>query len=450
MKTTPRICVIGAGPSGMSVLYQFAEMGNMPNVVCYEKQKTWGGIWNFTWRTGLDENNEHCHSSLYKDLWTNAPKEANLEFPDYTFEKHFGKAVPSFMPASAVKDYLEGRWKNGTKIDLSKYIQFNTVVRYVRYDVDKEHYVVVVDNCKENETREEFFSHVIVCAGIFNFPNQPELPGIDKFQGRVLHSHNFRGATEFKGQTVLIIGGSFSAEDIALQSIKFGAKHVILTCRHESHHLRWPEGVEERPFVDKFDGNKVCFLDGSEMLVDVVVFCTGYRTHFPFLESKLRLSEDTAPYPSGLYKGTLLVEHGDCKLFYIGVQNQIYSMTLFDCLASWVCKYILGKLPDEPKSMDEMLKDVRKWEADGQKVTNPIEMLKLHTTLLDDISTSSGYTKDILKAGPRFMEWLQHRTDDMATFRDHSFRSIYTNTLAPTGSPFMQAFDDSLETFKKC
>lgn len=58
--------------------------------------------------SGLDNNNEHCHSSLYKDLWTNAPKEANVEFPDYTFEKHFGKPVPSYPPAAAVRSYLEG------------------------------------------------------------------------------------------------------------------------------------------------------------------------------------------------------------------------------------------------------------------------------------------------------------------------------------------------------
>ena len=30
-------------------------------------------------------------------LWSNGPKEC-LEFPYYTFEEHFGKAIPSFPP----------------------------------------------------------------------------------------------------------------------------------------------------------------------------------------------------------------------------------------------------------------------------------------------------------------------------------------------------------------
>ena len=52
-----RICVIGAGPSGTAVLRAFKsakEKGAIiPEVVCYEKQSDWGGLWNYSWRTGL-------------------------------------------------------------------------------------------------------------------------------------------------------------------------------------------------------------------------------------------------------------------------------------------------------------------------------------------------------------------------------------------------------------
>jgi trimethylamine monooxygenase len=52
--TSKKVCIIGAGPSGMSALFQFAKLDKMPDVVCYEKQSTWGGQWNFTWRTGKE------------------------------------------------------------------------------------------------------------------------------------------------------------------------------------------------------------------------------------------------------------------------------------------------------------------------------------------------------------------------------------------------------------
>lgn len=54
-----RVCIIGAGPSGTAALRSFqsaAEKGaEIPEVVCYEKQSDWGGLWNYTWRTGVDE-----------------------------------------------------------------------------------------------------------------------------------------------------------------------------------------------------------------------------------------------------------------------------------------------------------------------------------------------------------------------------------------------------------
>ncbi|XP_053395995.1 flavin-containing monooxygenase 3-like [Mercenaria mercenaria] len=101
-----RICVIGAGPSGMSTLFHFAKLQPMPEVVCYEKQGTWGGLWNFSWRTGVDEHGEPCHNSMYRNMWSNTFKE-NMEYPDYTFEEHFGKNTPSFPPRPAVRDYME-------------------------------------------------------------------------------------------------------------------------------------------------------------------------------------------------------------------------------------------------------------------------------------------------------------------------------------------------------
>ena len=45
----------------------------------------------------------------YRYLWSNGPKEA-LEFPNYTFDEHFGKAISSFPPREVLFDYLQGRY----------------------------------------------------------------------------------------------------------------------------------------------------------------------------------------------------------------------------------------------------------------------------------------------------------------------------------------------------
>ena len=63
-----RVAVIGAGPSGLAQLRAFqsaaSQGADIPEIVCFEKQSDWGGLWNYDWRTGVDENGEPCHGSM--------------------------------------------------------------------------------------------------------------------------------------------------------------------------------------------------------------------------------------------------------------------------------------------------------------------------------------------------------------------------------------------------
>jgi trimethylamine monooxygenase len=80
-----RIAIIGAGPSGLAQLRAFDRyLKNSEHnieLICFEKQADWGGLWNYTWQTGLDSFGEPVHSSMYRYLWSNGPKEC-LEFAD--------------------------------------------------------------------------------------------------------------------------------------------------------------------------------------------------------------------------------------------------------------------------------------------------------------------------------------------------------------------------------
>ena len=152
----PRVLVIGAGPSGCSVLRAFKTMQDqgesIPEVVCYEKQAVQGGLWNYSWRTGLD-GVEQCHNSMYRHLWSNGPKEA-LEFADYYFEEHFGKPIPSFPPREVLHDYISGRVK---KAGVVPWIRFNTAVKSVNYLASSQVFEVrTADVNTEDEKTERF------------------------------------------------------------------------------------------------------------------------------------------------------------------------------------------------------------------------------------------------------------------------------------------------------
>src|SRR5699024_868346 len=198
-----RVAIIGAGPSGMAQLRAFEsakEKGaEIPELVCFEKQDDWGGQWNYSWRTGTDKYGEPVHSSMYRNLWSNGPKEV-LEFADYTFDEHFGKPISSYPPREVLWDYIDGRAKQS---DVKKLVRFATVVRWVEFNDDTEMFSVTVEDLKTGETETSEFDYVVVGSGHFSFPNYPDFDGIETFPGFVVHAHDFRGAESFANQDVL-------------------------------------------------------------------------------------------------------------------------------------------------------------------------------------------------------------------------------------------------------
>ncbi|XP_065051237.1 trimethylamine monooxygenase-like isoform X2 [Rhopilema esculentum] len=444
-----RICLIGAGPSGMSVLYQAEKLRkegrDVPEIVCYEKQSNWGGLWNYTWRTGLDEYGEPVHSSMYRHLWSNGPKEA-LELPDYTFEDHYGKPIASFPSREVLFDYLKGRWKK--EESLRKCILFNHVVRNVDYNDSTDNFTVVAKNLKEDKLLPpEVYDYVVVASGHFSTPNVPSFPGIETFPGNVLHAHDFRDAEAYRSKRLLMIGSSYSAEDIALQCAKYGASSIVCTWRTKPMGFKWPSTITERALLTRIEGSTCYFNDGSRFEPDVIMFCTGYLISYPFLAENLRLRGRNILFPETLYKNTLWTEGGNKKLFYIGAQDQYYTFSMFDAQALWAVKFILGDI--QAPDCEEMRAVLKHWIEKNQSLRDCHDEINFQTEILVDLAKESGYGYD-LDCSDMFHEWEHHKHEDILTYRDKSFASKFTGTQSPLHHcTFMKAFDDSVEAYLK-
>ena len=114
---------------------------------------------------------------------------------------------------------LIGRWNSLGSFQ--NWISYNKIVRDVTYSDDTKQFTVrTKDGVKNEMDPPEVFDYVVVASGHYSVPHIPNFDGIDKFPGRVCHAHDFRDATEFSGKRLLLIGSSYSAEDIALQLIK--------------------------------------------------------------------------------------------------------------------------------------------------------------------------------------------------------------------------------------
>ncbi len=444
--TKKRIAIIGAGPSGLAQLRAFqsaAQNGEeIPEIVCFERQDDWGGLWNYTWRTGLDEYGEPVHCSMYRYLWSNGPKEG-LEFADYSFEEHFGRQIASYPPRAVLFDYIEGRVK---KAGVRDWIRFRTPVRHVSYDSDTEKFSVIAhDLIKDLEYTEEF-DHVVCASGHFSTPNVPHFEGFTTFNGRVLHAHDFRDALEFKDKDILIIGTSYSAEDIGSQCWKYGCKSVTVSHRTAPMGYKWPDNWEEVPLLQKVEGNTCTFKDGSQRDVDAIILCTGYKHHFPFLPDDLRLVTENRLATANLYKGVVWAENP--KFFYLGMQDQWYTFNMFDAQAWFVRDVIMGKI-EIPASRDELMADVNDRIAREDAGEDDYDAIRYQGDYVKELIAETDYPSfDVDGANDAFFQWKKHKKEDIMTFRNNSYKSVITGTMAPVHhTPWKDALDDTLEVY---
>jgi trimethylamine monooxygenase len=440
-----RVAVIGAGPSGLGQLHSFEaarrQGADIPEIVCFEKQSDWGGLWNYTWRTGLDERGEPVHSSMYRFLWSNGPKEC-LEFADYPFEEHFGQTIPSFPPREPLADYITGRAR---KSDLRKQVRFSTPVRSVSYDEASGKFTVAAQDLALDRLLSEEFEHLVVATGHFAIPNVPQFEGIERFPGRVMHAHDFRSAEEFIGRNLLVVGASYSAEDIGLQCKKYGAKSVTFSYRTAAMGFLWPDGMEERPLLQKLESKTAHFKDGSTAEVDAIILCTGYQHHFPFMQDSLRLRTRNRLYAPGLYKGVVWADNP--KVMYLGMQDQWYTFTMFDAEAWFARDVILGRIELPAKA--EMQKDMEAWTAREEALESAYEMIDFQADYIRELVQPTDYPKfDIELTVQEFKEWKKDKEKSIVGYRDKAFKSPVTGTMAPVHhTPWWDAMDDSMATF---
>ena len=440
-----RIGIVGAGPSGLAQLRAFKSAEKkgeeVPEIICFEKQEDWGGLWNYTWRTGVGKYGEPTHGSMYKYLWSNGPKEC-LEFSDYSFDEHFGKPISSYPPRSVLFDYIQGRVR---KSDVRKYIRFNTTTRWVEYNEETKQFKVILDDLVNNRTYTEIFDYLVVATGHFSTPNMPYFEGVQDFPGIIMHAHDFRGADQFKDKDVLLIGSSYSAEDIGVQSYKHGAKSVTISYRSQPLGMDWPEGMKEGPLLEKFEGDLGYFSDGTSQRFDAVVMCTGYQHKFPFLPDELRLKTANCLYPENLYKG--LVFNKLPNLLYLGMQDQYYTFNMFDAQA-WFARDIMQgkiKLPKEEQRND----DIKLWMERSAANKNHDDEVDFQTDYVKDLIAATNYPSfDLDAVAVLFKQWLKDKDENILEYRDKTYTSVITGTKAEKHhTVWLDEMDDTFERF---
>ncbi|CAL79439.1 putative dimethylaniline monooxygenase (N-oxide-forming); putative exported protein [Bradyrhizobium sp. ORS 278] len=209
MISRKNVCVIGAGVSGLAAAKAFAARGH--NVTIIERSADLGGVW------------EPARS--YPDVQTQSPKDLYR----YT-DKAMPESYPEWPKGPQVYAYLSDYARSH---DLTRLMRLNTTVRLMQRRADGKPGWTLDLMSGESESREDY-DFVAVCTGQFNEPQTLSLPGEDAFKaagGAIMHSSKYNDAGIARGRNVVVLGGSKSATDLAVNAVRSGARSVTIVLR---------------------------------------------------------------------------------------------------------------------------------------------------------------------------------------------------------------------------
>ena len=345
-----QVAIIGAGASGLAAARVLTRNG-ISSVKILEQQPLsrisgLGGVWRYTPPSSSSSPSPSSlssqrHQPMYESLRSNIPREV-MRFREKPWGSN-GKGK-SFVTHKEVLSYLEDY---ASEFDLHSYIHYGCQVTQLTVEDEEislaspRIYSNHNDNHNDNNNNHndndnddndnwhkitlqweqndppsntslnlqtETFDIVCICNGHYSIPSTPSIPGMDQFQGTILHSVDYDDATQYTNQTVLCIGGRASGLDIA-RDISHVAKQVYLSDTAfpkdrqgvpiENGKVIWVPKTERLETVigstTTTTTQRVIFGDECVCMpedIDVIMFCSGYDYHFPFIneDSKLELS----------------------------------------------------------------------------------------------------------------------------------------------------------------
>lgn len=386
-----RFAIIGAGSAGLCAAKYLISAG-LHDVTIFEAGSKIGGLWCY--------ENDNGESSAYATLHINTPKSIT-SFSDMPFAEHV-QVFPDH------RDMYEYFTDYANRFDLIRHIRFNSRVKEVRpvipFDPRTPKWRVTTERGQT-----EVFDRVLVCTGHLAVPRHVKQL-VDDFGGEYLHTHDYRSPDKFVGKRVCIVGAGNSACDVA-SDICMTSPKTFLVARsgvvivpklifgkpyHDIKHLlerRWiPQWLRARierlivyavqgdmtelgfklpkkrvhgtsnaflvqhiryrrvtvkPGIERIDGRRIHFSDGTSEEFDVLIAGTGYHVAFPFVSETILPVKDNSV---DLYKRMVVPDWPG--MYFIGLTNQNTSaMLVFEKQMQWILPHEKGlaMLPSAPE-----------------------------------------------------------------------------------------------------
>ena len=195
----PTTLVVGGGQAGLAAAARLTQLGIDTLIV--DKHKRIGDNWR-----------QRYHAlTLHNQVQVN-------HMPYMPFPPTWPAYVPKDKLANWFEAYVEA-------LELNYWPQTELV--HGAYDENDKRWTVTLRNGDGTE-RKLCPRDIIMATGVSGIANRPNIPTLDKFQGRVVHSSEYQDSNEYTGKKAIVIGTGNSGHDIAQDLYSSGAEVTMV------------------------------------------------------------------------------------------------------------------------------------------------------------------------------------------------------------------------------
>ncbi len=188
--------IVGAGISGIGTAIELKKR-KIENFTVLEQAQELGGTWRDNHYPGVA---------------------VDIPAPNYSFSFAQNPGWSRlFAPGAEIQSYVQSV---AERFGIKEHIRYGRSVESISFIEGEKHWQV---NVKGGE--KFLCKYVISATGILNQPKYPDIPGIDTFKGKMMHTARWDDSYDLKGKKVCIIGTGASAIQV-VPAIAPEVKHL--------------------------------------------------------------------------------------------------------------------------------------------------------------------------------------------------------------------------------
>lgn len=197
-----RVIVVGTGPSGLLFAYKLQRSFTNFSLTLYDKNPEISGTW-------FENRYPGCACDIPAHNYT------------YTFEpKHDWSTA--YADSDEIRQYFVAFSK---KYALEKYFKLQHKVTGARWLNEKGEWKINVDDLRSRKTFDHTCDIFINAGGYLNNPSFPDIPGLDEYRGKMLHSASWDQDFDIKAKRVALLGNG-----LAIHLESFQTEIKLITC----------------------------------------------------------------------------------------------------------------------------------------------------------------------------------------------------------------------------